>query len=1440
MCRCMQRPNILHFSEALTSYFVGVYNSITTLCSAQFRKDCSVSLYGDFCNATCPGGTQCFSNICERYTAKCVGCVSYAYGEYCELSCNNCVGGRCDQDTGNCLGECVRGHYGPKCDAQCHNRCTFCVQATGYCELCDTGTYGSACQYNCSTHCQPSSNGEITCGRFDGRCDSGRCETGFYQPTCTSSCGVNCRNFECDINSGNCSFGCTIGWFGRYCDGPCSINCVNENCLSRIDNCVEGCIPENYGPRCDIQCNPHCFSAICNDTGYCSVGCDGGYYGDMCELQCSETCTDGRCDRLTGNCAECSKIRPSPLCRSSACVVGFYGINCDILCKSLNCQDNVCDRYTGNCVGCVTGRYGDICSEECDTCLRGTTCQQADGSCDGACENGYFGSFCRQNCTSCITCNKDTGLCVQCPDGKYGQLCGLNCSSACVPVNGVVSCDISSAHCTSRQCVPGFWDLKCFSFCHPNCDTDANGNVTCDVMTGRCAGDCQAHNYGAQCDQRCESECYDDTCHRDSGVCAECLKPDPGFTCPNARYNYRLILFLLQRVTLFVTFTICLFVFLFDKSLIATCDEGKYGNDCNLDCSPGCTRVCDRYTAICSNCRAGLYGDECKQRCRDNCTIDCGQCTPSADGLVYCDIRTGACATDTCTPGYHGALCEFECGVNCKDSVSGINNCDRDTGICSDGCDIGYFGVYCTGDCSVTCLNRDCVGTATNCRQGCAFGYYGSDCLTSCPANCVGGGCDGVTGACDGSCKDEYFGAQCSQRCSSTCIDNRCDQSTGDCLECRIATANPSYFCRDAACDIGLLYVSACDIGLLYVSACDIGFFSQFCNNTCSTNCAGGCERYTARCAACVTGTYGATCNQSCGNCATNTCEQTSGFCIGPCRAGYYNNFCRATCLYSNCETCDKTSGVCSTCKQGFYGTNCEQSCSSNCYPDSNNLIYCSKDLGYCKANQCVPGYWDDTCSIQCEPTCLPDINNDRICEFQNGHCIMGCESTNYGDFCRLKCSNNCVSQLCERNGVCTLGCVAGKFGEICSMDCTQTCNDGTCDRSTGECAECNKPLNEQTPLCRSAGWLHHLVRIVHYFFTCRAKNNLFTKIFYLMNHNILVICCEIFVECNTGFAGLSCNISCPPNCRDKCERYESYTCAACLNGYYGATCDNSCGFCATGTCFKANGTCVGRCREGYYSDMCDLTCRQLNCRSCDRTSGECATCKQGHWGSDCSQDCSAECTSSSDGLVYCSKENGNCEIGACNPGFYSLTCQSECSRTCQKDPYGNRDCDFGTGICRDGCEDGYYGDYCDRQCHENCKGPICERDGECNRSLGCRDGFGWYGFDCTLNCTTTCTDNTCDRDDGVCDECRKLPQLQSPLCRSAGIIIHLTQTSITHFITYYLSKSFFEIILISLVVKFLNCVCKAVIPDLKNKFLANTENTYNCTDALSFNRMSA
>ena len=129
----------------------------------------------------------------------------------------------------------------------------------------------------------------------------------------------------------------------------------------------------------------------------------------------------------------------------------------------------------------------------------------------------------------------------------------------------------------------------------------------------------------------------------------------------------------------------------------------------------------------------------------------------------------------------------------------------------------------------------------------------------------------------------------------------------------------------------------------------------------------------------------------------------------------------------------------------------------------------CEMSSGNC-TNVCMPGHWSGPCTRNCSSTCLTDTGGDRVCDRENGQCQVGCESTWYGRQCTMTCSSNCAGRLCDRGGNCSTGCIANMYGPMCQYTCNKTCNDETCDSVSGKCSECDKPANQQTPLCRTAG----------------------------------------------------------------------------------------------------------------------------------------------------------------------------------------------------------------------------------------------------------------------------------------------------------------------------------------------------------------------------------
>ena len=252
---------------------------------------------------------------------------------------------------------------------------------------------------------------------------------------------------------------------------------------------------------------------------------------------------------------------------------------------------------------------------------------------------------------------------------------------------------------------------------------------------------------------------------------------------------------------------------------------------------------------------------------------------------------------------------------------------------------------------------------------------------------------------------------------------------------------------------------------------------------------------------------------------------------------------------------------------------------------------------------------------------------------------------------------------------------------------------------------------------------------------------------------------------CPEGFHGLFCNMTCPENCFDKCDRNTS-KCAACEDGFYGDTCMEECANCYQTTCNQTTGHCDMGCIDGMYGPQCTKPCPEEECKTCDIITGLCLECKPYYYGVFCEKPCSSFCQASTDGRIRCARNSGVCSENACQDGYYLRNCTKSCNDHCGADFKDDRPCDIVTGTCTHECVPKWYGDSCDKQCSESCVDGLCNRTGYC--ISGCMTGY--YGEDCRLVCTEslTCNDGTCHRINGNCSACDE-PQ-QSPRCRTAGI----------------------------------------------------------------------
>uniref|UniRef100_A0A8W7P4K4 EMI domain-containing protein n=1 Tax=Anopheles coluzzii TaxID=1518534 RepID=A0A8W7P4K4_ANOCL len=251
--------------------------------------------------------------------------------------------------------------------------------------------------------------------------------------------------------------------------------------------------------------------------------------------------------------------------------------------------------------------------------------------------------------------------------------------------------------------------------------------------------------------------------------------------------------------------------------------------------------------------------------------------------------------------------------------------------------------------------------------------------------------------------------------------------------------------------------------------------------------------------------------------------------------------------------------------------------------------------------------------------------------------------------------------------------------------------------------------------------------------------------------------------RCNKGYAGKTCNISCPPNvwgsdCKQPCK---------CANG---AVCNAADGSCECSRGFKGR-YCEETCPSDRFGQDCAEICQCKNGGKCDHVSGECF-CAAGYTGPLCTEPCPAgthgaqcqsKCRCQNGGT--CDPVTGECVCPAgftgmvcanrCQPGWYGLQCAKRC------ECFNGADCDRVTGQCI--CAPGFMGAKCLDSCPNNQYGINCtetcrcQNEGICDTADGrCTCPDGWKGADCGqricpqgrygANCTGVCDckwDNT-------------------------------------------------------------------------------------------------
>ncbi|XP_052765088.1 uncharacterized protein LOC128206565 isoform X2 [Mya arenaria] len=718
-------------------------------------------------------------------------------------------------------------------------------------------------------------------------------------------------------------------------------------------------------------------------------------------------------------------------------------------------------------------------------------------------------------------------ICLLCTLALLVEGQELNCTEpcSCCNLNGASGCSIHPAIGTDfcfDGCVDTIYGHRCKNKCDGNC-------LKCEQEHGSPCNACKDtyFNTSSHCSQACSVGCVDQLCE-DDGEC-NCTSVFEGATC-------------------------------------TTCIQGKYGENCTLNCTYENCRC--TFDDGCDSCKVGYYNTstQCTTSCSNGC-VD-GECFENGNCSCLPNFNGTTCIL--CDAGLFGDYCNNTCPSNCT-------SCDRFTGVCDECPSTTVYGDFCNISCSQSCIDLECLQKSGNCTVGCLMNFYDQQCDKKCSVNCKEGDtnltqCD-RSGNCTNGCNEGFRGDNCDDPCNVSCVS--CDQTTGICDKCNIGTVFGEYCqneCNKTCFDLECNKVSGkCSNG------CNDQYFGEFCEIECPVNCLqignesrcfqnGTCRN------GCIDAFWGDQCDYPC---RTQSCLCTSNERCVDCRDGFYdtNTYCEKPCsngcVNGNCienGSClclpNFVGSKCTYCLEGLFGEHCNETCPGNC-------SYCNRTTGVCQ--ECSTNtVYGENCNVPCSQTCI-----DSQCMQITGNCAKGC-LPNYHDLkCDKECSEKCKdgdlnSSRCDRTGRCLNGCKEGYWGNTCETACYVNCI--SCEQDTGSCKQCN------------SNTMH----------------------------------------------GEYCNKTCSPNCIDnKCYKDSGYCINDCIDGYFGDLCIRRCpSTCKPQNYQKLcdnNGVCLNGCVDGYYKDLCDETCIS-NCLYCDQNSGSCNACKAVFYGQFCNITCSTSC----------------------------------------------------------------------------------------------------------------------------------------------------------------------------------------------------------------------
>ncbi|XP_059160482.1 uncharacterized protein LOC131944017 [Physella acuta] len=900
----------------------------------------------------------------------------------------------------------------------------------GKCVDIDECNVSSPCSQVCSN----------TEGSFVCSCQSGYRLDTVEKKTCleineceerTSKCQQKCTNTR-----GNYSCSCQTGYILDDNGYTCTIDSsIREQCYQCQQVCSVTNNQVNCSCRLGYEVDPS-DNTNCIDINECEYG------NKPCSQSCINQLGTYQCSCYTG-----FKLGPDGV-SCAACEKPYYGENCENICQ---CSSHgSCDTVRG-CV-CDKSWTGDNCEldvDECaqpNSCPEGFVCKNKIGSFSCVCSDGYKldnGACLDINeCTdiySNTTCDRLVEVCIN-TIGSYSCSCkkgyARNAQSVCEDIN---ECEKKVDKC-EQICdnKPGSYNCLCQQGFYLSDD-----RWTCVKVKDPCVGQTLNCSYGCGVDAESTPSCYCARGYQLKGteLCEdvnECLT-DSDNKCANK--------------------TSCVNT---DGSYTCSCEAGtKLDND----------------GRSCIGCSGETWGIQCNKSC------SCGS------GADYCDLKTGC----VCKSGYTGTLCNIDidecttgaqkCGTNEKCvNLPGSATCQclagyvRENGACAD-------------------LNECSSPTTNNCPQLCNnfVGGYSCACFHGYFYNSTTNICSDIN-----ECQQDN--TRCEQLCINTEGSYRCSCTSGlllqpDGLTCRAtipcttkttcsyqcATINDTETCL---CSKGTTLaadgLNCDDVDLCAKSTCKHGCVETLQNTSTECVCPVGqtLSNDGITCEDCIEGSWGAGCNNTCSCQMLNTdhCDQVTGSC--QCKIGWRGAMCEDVvidCRVNNCSSnlqCKSSStgyvcmcregftttrDTCAACEEGYWGTECNNTCSCSVFGTST----CDKVSGTC---QCKSG-WSGT---NCDKDVDECLQNTTICPSHSN-----CNNTDGSFVCLCDDGYFNSSNSCE-------ACAEGSWGTECSNNCScSVLGTSTCDKVSGTCqcksgwsgTNCDKDVDEclqNTNICPS------------------------------------------------------------------------------------------------------------------------------------------------------------------------------------------------------------------------------------------------------------------------------------------------------------------------------------------------------------------------------------